>query len=55
MAENKWSKDGAQRNDIKNLLGKTKEFAELYLTVLKERRDQYQEELDREKEKEANV
>ena len=50
-----WKQENVQRNDIKKVLLKTKEFAELYLTVLKERRDQYQEELDREKEKEANV
>ena len=51
-----WKQEGAQRNDIKKVLIKTKEFAEMYLTVIKEKRDQWQAQLEKqqEEEKESN-
>ena len=49
-----WKKANPERTDVKELLNKTKKFAEMYLEVLEERRGHWKTFLEKEKEKEEN-
>jgi len=48
----KWEQKAAVRNDLKNLLKNTQKFAEMYLDVLKERKDLWTQLAEKQKEKE---
>jgi len=47
-----WKKANPERTDVKELLNKTKKFAEMYLKVLEERRGHWKTFLEKERKKE---
>lgn len=50
----KWQKATPERKDVKEILDKTKKFAEMYLTVLKDRKQHWEKFLESQKDKEEN-
>ena len=52
--ESHWEQSAPTRNDLKNVLESTKKFAEMYLTVLNDRRDVWVDQLEKQKKKEQD-
>ena len=50
----KWQKAAPERKDVKEILDKTKKFAEMYLTVLKDRKQHWEKFLKTQKDKEED-
>ena len=48
----KWQKASPERTDMKDLLNKTKKLTEMYLVILKERKNHWETYLEAEKKKE---
>jgi hypothetical protein len=48
----KWQKASPERTDMKDILNKTKKLTEMYLVILKERKNHWETYLEAEKKKE---
>ena len=48
----KWQKANPHRGDVKNILTNTKKLADMYLTILKQKKEIWEVSLDEQKEKE---